>query len=151
MVAAAALHELTDEHAFVDQIYRSPGGDETPTRELRVTRVDDHRLESARAEVVDPEHELIVRRHFAPIENRNPRCGALSAAPLLIGREQRVQYTVPRGQWPHIVAPQKRSHRGQRKKRLRQRIAVRRAGGSLGVVLGEVKYSLIGEKEGIDA
>ena len=84
VVAAAALHELTDEHAFVDQIYRSPGGDETPTHEVRVTRVDDHRLESARAEVIDPEHELIVRRHFAPIENRNPRGGALSAAPLLV-------------------------------------------------------------------
>ncbi len=155
MIEAAPFHELADEDALVDQVNRLAIRHETTTLQLGFPGVDDPRIEAAGAKIVHPQHELVVGRHFAPIENRHARRRAAlpapAPAPLRVCFEQRMQHAVPRRERAHVEPAQERPHDREREKRFRQRIAVRRPGGRLGVVLGQVHHVLFRQIERIDA
>ena len=78
-------------------------------------------------------------------------CPRSPPVPLRVGPEQRVQHPVSRGERTHVEATQEWAHDRKREERFAERVAVRRPGRRLGVVLGQVHLVLFGQIKGVDA
>src|SRR6266480_3120609 len=118
MVAAAASHQLGEEHALVDQVHRRAAQQERAVAQLRFAWIADHHVEAVSAKVFREQNELAVRRHLAPIEDPDAWCGA-APAPLAVGLVQRVEHPMARRYRAHIEATQKLPHDGKGEKHLR--------------------------------
>src|SRR2546422_4605457 len=81
MVAAAASHQLGEEHALVDQVHRRAAQQERAVAQLRFAWIADHHVEAVSAKVLREQDELAVRRYLAPIEDPDAWCGAAPPAP----------------------------------------------------------------------
>src|SRR5205823_11314352 len=87
MIQSAALDQLTDEHALVDQRNVHITGNKLAIAILDLAWIGNNALQALRLEILGKHHEFAVAGHFAPVENSNARRFA-TADPLLVGVHQ---------------------------------------------------------------
>ncbi len=97
-------------------------------------------------EVVPEQDELIVGRHFPPVQDGDER--AFLSAPLLVRVDQGMQHQMPPEEWSHFVELAELSHHRQAEIDFRQHVRVGNGSRSLGVELGKPQCCFL-VKEGI--
>ncbi len=141
-----ARDDVVDQHAPVDEVDRAPAGIQPTAVEPEIARIVDRRLDPRGDEIVAQQLELAPRRHFAPVDDGDPRHAA-RPAPLVPRLQQRVPDRVHRRVKAHLELLAEPRHHHPAVEHFGQPLAVGGAGRAFAVVFGE--FERIGQQEGV--